>query len=102
MTEINSAIRRFALSTTEWTPIVAPINCNYFLIIGSSDGSAMHRCSDPNNAESAYEIPPGGWYSMMAPTPSTGVAWYRYRPGDAVTYLKATAGNPMVFVEFVA
>lgn len=103
MQETASAIRKFRLNTATYVPIVAPIECNYYLLIGSSDGSAMKRCSDPDNeAESMYTIPANGWYAMVAPTPSINRAFYRFQKGQTVTYLKATVGTPDVFVEFVA
>lgn len=99
MAEIASAIRKFALITTAYTPIIAPICCNYYLIIGNQDGSAMLRSSDGTDANS-YEMPAGGWYSMMAP-PMILAFQCRFQQGNIVTWLKAVAGVGPAIVEFV-
>lgn len=98
--ELCSAIRKFAITTTEYTGIVAPIDCDYFLIIGNVDGTAMIRSSDGTDANS-YQIPAGGWYSMLAPPTTFLGSAPRYRSGYTVTYIKATTGVGPVAVEFV-
>lgn len=101
MAERNSAIRTFALTTSAYTQIVAPIQCSFFEIIGTSDGTAMTRSSDGTDANS-YPFPAAGWYGFGAPLgPASGhVQTLRWQAGETVTYLKAAIGTPNVYVEF--
>lgn len=86
------------LITNQYVPIVAPIDCNYFMIIGNADGSntPMQRSSDGTDANS-YTIPAGGWYSFLAPTRRP---YTRFKIGETVTFIKVTAGVGPVIVEF--
>ncbi len=93
----GSQIAQFPLSTTQWTPIIAPIDCNYYLIIGNQDGSAMLRCSDDTDASTVYTMQTGGWFSFLSPVFSRN---YRFKTGDVVTYVKATSGTGPAIVEF--
>jgi len=93
----GSHISQFPLTTTEWTAILAPIDCNYFLIIGNQDGSAMMRCSDDTDPTTAYTMPVNGWFSFLSPVFYRN---YRFRHGDTVTFLKATSGTGPAIVEF--
>jgi hypothetical protein len=104
------AIRLFALNTSTYTTIVTPLDCNFYLIVGSDDGSAMRRSSDGTDANS-YLIPAGGWYAFLAPTGGIAqnplptkakdvITRIRWLAGDTVTYIKASAGTPKVIVEF--
>jgi hypothetical protein len=99
----SSWIRQFTLATDSWTPIITPMAANYFLIIGNQDGSAMERCSDTDDALTSYEIPAGGWFSLLAPVnPGTSNSRARYAAGEVVTYLKAKTGTGPAIVEFYA
>jgi hypothetical protein len=90
----GSQITSFALSTTSYTAIIAPIACNYWWI-QNSDGSSMLRSSDGTDATS-YQV---SGFAMVAPVrPPQGP---RYQPGDIVTYLKATTGVGPAIVEFI-
>ena len=106
MAQPRSAIRNFVLSSVAWTPVIAPIDCSYYLIVGNVSGKAMLRSSDPANSDAEYTMPAGGWFGMVAPNtlPSSSDYWNpRYRAGDIVTYLKAaSAGDtgPAV-IEFI-
>lgn len=104
------AIRLFALNTSTYTPIVTPIDCNFYLIVGADDGTAMRRSSDGTDPNS-YLIPAGGWYGFVAPTTMIAqnplptkakdvIAVIRWFAGDTVTYIKASAGTPKAIVEF--
>lgn len=98
--EVQPVIRVFPINSTGYTPIVAPIPCNYFLIQGTSDGSAMVRSSDGTDVNS-YPFVAGGWYSFLAPpNPWSRKSTVRYQPGAVVTYLKAANGSPNVVMEF--
>jgi len=90
-------VKRFALSTSEWTPIVTPIACNYFAILGSSDGAAMSRCSTPSSEQSWSD-----WYDLQdyaLVVPRMGER--RFEPGDTVTYLKGKTPGQSAIVEFI-
>jgi hypothetical protein len=127
VSDTSSAIRNFPLSSSEYTPIIAPIACNYYIIIGNTSGDSMRRSSDGTEANS-YLMAAGSWYSAMAPAnkstnqetapmqtsssrpPGLGQqkpvttgpqATTRYRAGQPVTYLKASAGVGPVVVEFL-
>src|ERR1700676_1889169 len=67
MAETNCPIRKFPLTTSGFTAIVAPIPCNYYAVLGSDDGSALIRSSDPTNASAAYQMPGGTIYGLVAP-----------------------------------
>ena len=84
----------------QWVPIVAPIGCNYYAIIGNFDGSAMMRCSDPNDANTEYEIPAGGGFALFVPPHPPNLSIPRYSPGSVVTYLMALSGVGPVICEF--
>lgn len=99
-----SRIQQFALSTASWTPVIAPINCSYYIIVGNQDGTAMLRCSDPNDPNSSYTMPAGGWYSLLATGPvypNDPGNTCRYKAGTVMTYLKALTGAGPAIVEFI-
>jgi hypothetical protein len=94
---IGSQIKKFSLDHNNWVPILTPLNCSYYMIIGNSDGSAMSRCSDSDDPSTCYTIPAGGWFSYSVP------AFYkkwRFMQGDVVTILKATVPGTVVIIEF--
>jgi hypothetical protein len=99
MSECQSKIRRFNLSTDVFTPIIAPGACSYFAILGTDDGSAMIRSSDPSN--------PSAWYTMIANqsygliVPHQGAGMKRFGEGETVTWLKSEGGIGPVIVEFI-
>ena len=103
-------IRVFALNASTYTPIVTPIDCNFYNIMGTSDGTAMRRSSDGTD-ENSHIIPASDWYSFEAPVnivvqnpvPTKAkdvVGQIRWMAGYTVTYLKAISGTPDVSVEF--
>lgn len=89
-----SRIKQFPLTTTDWAPIVAPQDCNYYLIIGNQDGTVLLRCSDPADPTSAYTI--RDYFALVVPPVSSP----RFKAGDTVTYLKAQSGTGPAIVEF--
>ena len=92
-------IRNFPLAAGSYVPIVAPVPCDHFLIIGNADGSAMQRSSDGTDANS-YLLPAGGWYSFLAPSKGSRGSTFAFQAGDVVTYLKAISGIGPAVVEF--
>ena len=82
MAECKTVIRKVALIENQFVAIVAPIACNYFAILGSSDGAAMSRCSTPSSEQSWSD-----WYDLQdyaLVVPRMGER--RFEPGDIVTY----------------
>jgi hypothetical protein len=98
MSETATKIRRFALSTDSYTPIVAPCACDYLMIANPDPQNAIIRCSDPDNAdETWHEIPANNLYWLTAPR----IGPPRFQEGEVVTYLKATQGSGPAVVEFL-
>ena len=97
MAETQNKIRRFALSSTDWTAIVAPGACNHLMIINCDPQNAICRSSDPTNPEAWCDIAAGGGYSLFAPVEGPR----RFQAGDTVTYLKSYTGTPTIAVEFI-
>jgi hypothetical protein len=87
-------IRRIQLNTEEWTPVLTPIDCAFYAILGTSDDSAVLRSSDPDNEEAWHKT---YGYAFIV----EGTHRVRWSAGQAVTYLKALSGTPKAIVEFV-
>lgn len=97
MISVGSQIVQFPLSPANWTPIIAPMPCAYFLILGNSDESAMLRCTDTSDATTSYVMKPGGWFSFTSPALYQR---FRFTKGQIVAILKATQQGTIVSVEF--
>lgn len=104
------AIRLFALNTSTYVPIVTPIDCNFYNLMGTDNGTGIRRSSDGTDANS-HLISAADWYGFFAPVsliaqnplPTKGkivISQVRWRVGDIVIYLKAVSGTPNVAVEF--
>jgi hypothetical protein len=87
------AIRRFSVTPDGWTPIVAPIGCSYFSIIGETADLRLLRSSDPGNDSAWYECT---GYALVAPY--VGI---RFASGSVVTYVKAAQAAGTVIGEFI-
>jgi hypothetical protein len=95
-----SKINRVPLVAGEYVAIIAPIDCNYYMVIQNADGSAMARSSDGTDAHS-YTIPADGWFGFSATPQAAGLpSTPRYKTGDTVTFLKALSGVGPAVVEF--
>jgi hypothetical protein len=99
MAECQAKIRRFTVSTEEWTPIIAPSACSYFAILGTEDGCALLRSSNPEDESAWYRLAPGMGYGLIVP--HQGVSMARFGEGEIVTYLKACQATGPVIVEFI-
>lgn len=98
MSECACPIRRFALDATDWTPIVAPVSCSYYAILGTVGGNAILRCSDPSNLPATeHQVGGGGWYALLSPRHGPP----RYAAGDTVIWLQAVQGTETAIVEFI-
>jgi hypothetical protein len=83
------------LNADEYTPIIAPVDCAFYSLVCSSDYTVMMRSSDPTNQSAWHETK--GYAFTMAPTFRRN----RWRAGETVTWLKASAGTPDAIVEFI-
>lgn len=99
-----TGIAKFPLSESAWTPINAPFDCSYFLIIGNEDNSGnridepMIRCSDENNVPATqYTMKMDDWFGLVVPA---RFGAYRFIAGSPVTFLKATVSPQVAIVEF--
>jgi hypothetical protein len=102
MSESASAIRTFPITSSGFTAIVAPINCDYYAILGTVNGAGVIRSSDPNNANAQHTIGSGGWYALVVPKGSyPGWGSYRFKISDTVTYAKSAGIDDLVIVEFI-
>jgi len=102
MSECQAKIRRFTVSTDDYTAIVAPAACSYFAILGTENGKALLRSSCPGNTSAWYRMAQGIGYGLIAP--HQGVSMSRFGEGDIVTYLKVDDPGPCTFdviVEFI-
>jgi hypothetical protein len=91
-------IAQFPLSQSEFTAIVAPIDCNYYWVIENLDGSALYRCSNPADPTTVYEIPQGTSYALIVPAVPANSP--RFPQGSIVTYLKSAGGSGPAVMEF--
>jgi hypothetical protein len=93
---------RYAITTTDWTPITAPINANYFGL-KNSDGSALTLRTDKNDAQTEDTLP--AW-AMEAVTSGINLPYLtggapRFPTGATAVWVKATAGVGPVIVTWV-
>lgn len=105
-----SAIRNFQLNDATYTDIICPYDCDYFEVLGSSDGSSMYRSSDGTDAN-GYQMPAGSWYSLGStsesfkcgsPVNGDSGKTPRFPKGSVVCKLKAASGKtPKAIVEFL-
>jgi hypothetical protein len=94
--------KRYAITTTDWTPIVVPIDCNYFGL-KNSDGSALILRTDMNDAGTEDALSPGGQETVTS-GPSLGFlsgGSARFPQGATALWVKATAGVGPVIVTWV-
>lgn len=87
------AIRTLVLPANTWTALVTPVDCNYYYIVGTVDGSAFLRCTDTSDANTSYTVPSGNGFLFYLPN-IFGVP--RFKSGDTVTFLKSVAGASVV------
>ena len=99
MPETVCPIRRFALTADGWTPVIAPVACNNYAILGTDGGAAIWRCSDDANDQTQHKLSSNESYALVI-----AKHWLnedRFKAGDTVTYLKADQGTETAIVEFI-
>jgi len=101
MTGPVSVIRTFPITSTDFTPIVAPINCDYYAILGTQGGGAVIRSMDPDDDQAQHVIAPGGWYALVVPKSRYSGREYRFQKSETVMYAKSTGPDDTVIVEFI-
>jgi len=101
MKETAHAIRTFPITSGEWTPIIAPINCDYYAILGTVGGVAVIHSTDPDNPQAQHVLGSGGWYALVVPKSKFSGREYRYQTSETVVYVKSTGGDDQVIIEFI-
>lgn len=85
-------ILRVPLSQSEYIPIVAPVDCDYFAFLTNEGGGAVKRSSNGTDANS-YST---NYFALIVPC-----KWSpRFHKGDVVTYLKGLTDNGPAIIEF--
>jgi len=101
MTETVHAIRTFPINSSEFTPIIAPINCDYYAILGTLNGVAVIRSSDPSNPQAQHVLAAGGSYAFIVPKSGFSGKQYRFQASAEVMYLKSSGIDDQVIIEFI-
>ena len=96
MADTKCVIRRFAVDSSDWTAIVAPVPCSFYMVFAEG-GTQMMRSSDPTNAQAQYTMPPGAGYAIAASHERTR----RFNQGDTVTWIRTVGGSDVAIAEFV-
>ena len=92
--------QRVAISTADWTPIVAPIVCNYFGC-KNLDGSALLLRTDVNDDQTEDTLPANAQEGVIATVVASMVGAPRFQEGEPVFWVKATVGVGPVIVTWV-
>lgn len=90
------------LQVGQWTPIIAPIDCNVFWI--KNPGGNVRETTDQNpNSNSRYELLTVGTLQYL-PNYLFGpiMGNYRFKVGDVITNLSADSVPSTVIVTFIA
>ncbi len=93
---------RFAITTTDWTAITAPVDANYFAL-KNADGSALLLRSDMNDSQTEDTLAAGGQETVTSGPNLSFISQGRPRfsSGSTVLWVKATAGTGPVIVTWV-
>lgn len=93
------AIRALSLTTGDWTPVVAPINCNYWVVRNQTN--SMLICTDASNPAGTQDtISQGtqeGVYEKQNPLPVVG---FKYPAGTVFGYLQSIGGSSSAVATF--
>ena len=94
---VGSVIQEYYLSTTDWTAIIAPADCSYWMFLRTNNRTKIGRCSDDKDAGTCYWLDGYDWITFSCPALYKK---FRFAKGDTVTFLKATAENTIAYFEF--
>jgi hypothetical protein len=92
------AIRVMTIAAATWTPIVAPITCDYFAIRNASAGSVSIR-SDEADADTEKPLPAGASEIVVATPAFEPRLNARFKKGSPVFYMKPADGNDNASIE---
>ncbi len=92
----------FAITTTDWTAIVAPVDANYFAL-KNADGSALLLRTDMTDAQTEDTLSTGGQETVTSGPNLSFISQgtTRFPHGSTVIWVKATAGVGPVIVTWV-
>ncbi|MGO9643014.1 MAG: hypothetical protein ACLP1Y_17110 [Candidatus Acidiferrales bacterium] len=97
-----TGIVKFPLTVGQWTSIVPPFDCSYYMIIGNEDSNG-NRLDIPvlrssgQTAGTQYTMKQNDWIGVVVPA---RFGAYRYTQGMPVTYLQAIGEPCTAIVEF--
>jgi len=80
----NYSVSTFSAPTGVWTPVIAPISCSGFSLVGSA---ALTLASDPNNSATQKALGAGTQEFVPA---AKGVRWF---PGAVVLWVQPSGGS---------
>lgn len=99
MGQVNRVIRSFDISSSGYTAIIVPVNCNFFMFRRTLDGSSFVESPEQNDTFSDT-IPAGSWYAYTCPAAlNPSARSLRWQTGDTCTFVKGTTTTKIV-VEF--
>ncbi len=90
---------RVIVDTTGWTPIVAPINCNYFGL-RNLEGSELLIRTNPDEQNTEDVLESKEFELVTAPTKLVG-EFSRFHQGETILWVKATSGSGPVVATWV-
>jgi hypothetical protein len=89
-------IKRFALTSTVWTPIIIPIESGYVVIENVDTGNAMSVRTDPDDGSTEKTIPAG----MELEVKTRGESC-PFQPGATFCHAKMASGTGPAVVSFI-
>lgn len=98
------SIKRYTVSDSEWTHVVAPWDCDYFSVRNTHSANMLYR-TEPDDPNSEDVLTPGAQdgVTVTARRASlTGVNKYvRFFKDMVIVSLKSTSGTGVVVAKFV-
>jgi hypothetical protein len=95
--------KRFAIDSTSWTPIIAPVDCDMFWMKNIGAGTVTYLRTDPLDVMTEDHLETGYQESCtqvhVAKGPSES-AW-RFPAGGVILYAQADTGTGPLVVTFV-
>ena len=91
---------RVCVSMSDWTPIKAPIPCNYFSL-KNLEGSELLLRTDSNDPNTEDVLEKNEVETVTSTTKHVG-EFFRFAQEEIVLWVKATSGQGPVVVTWVA